>query len=676
MAQAQGVNVVGFFRAEFGQGEAARRVLLALRQAGVPYSAISYDRVPHRQEHPFDANGKPEYAANLLCLNAEHLLQFVQDGGAALLRRRSAAGLWFWEGSRMPRELRPAIDLLDEIWVASDFVAHTIALETDKPVLTFPLPVIAPGPATLTRSDLGIPDDRFVFLFVFDFFSTVERKNPLGLIEAFTRAFPEPGRPLLYLKSINGDRGPGDLRRLEAAVAGRPDIVLSDGYVSGEQLEALTAACDCYVSLHRSEGFGLTIAEAMSLGKPAIATGYSGNLAFMDESSSYLVPYALTELDQAVGPYPAGTVWAEPDLDVAAELMREVVADPEQARERGEAGRAAVADRQSVERAAAFIDGRMPELERIAHERATRETAGTRAAAYLAEGPSLSWDAPSRSGRVGRLYRKLLLRLLRPYLVRQRELETLLSVGIEDLERSRDRLEDGMRELQSSLGDSDRRFDGLEAELYPELYLAEAPEAAQDSAYASFEDVFRGPEERVRGLLEPYVELLRDHGPVLDVGCGRGELLSLLHEAGVEARGVDSDEGMVARARRVGLDVQHNDGIAYLDQLEPASLGAVTAIHVVEHLPYEQLERLFAAARRALRPGGLLVAETINPHSLSAFKTFWVDPTHRGPVFPEVARTLALIHAFASAEIVHPRGSGDPERDRREATEYALIATA
>ena len=95
----------------------------------------------------------------------------------------------------MPRELRPALDLLDEIWVASDFVAETISLETDKPVLTFPLPVIAPEPTTLSRSDLGIPDDRFVFLFVFDFFSTLERKNPLGLVEAFTRAFPEPGGP-------------------------------------------------------------------------------------------------------------------------------------------------------------------------------------------------------------------------------------------------------------------------------------------------------------------------------------------------------------------------------------------------------------------------------------------------------------------------------------------------
>jgi 2-polyprenyl-3-methyl-5-hydroxy-6-metoxy-1,4-benzoquinol methylase len=133
---------------------------------------------------------------------------------------------------------------------------------------------------------------------------------------------------------------------------------------------------------------------------------------------------------------------------------------------------------------------------------------------------------------------------------------------------------------------------------------------------------------------------------------------------------------MVDRAKRLGLDVEHDDGIAYLDRLEAASLGGVTAIHVVEHLPYDQLERLFLAARTALRPGGVLVAETINPHSLSAFKTFWVDPTHRAPIFPEVAHALALIHGFERAEIRYPRGSGDGERDRIEQTEYALVATA
>ncbi len=198
------------------------------------------------------------------------------DGGRDLLRNRYSAGLWFWETSRFPRRFSHALDYLDEVWVASDFVRDAVANETSKPVLTFPLPVLVPEPPALGRADLGLPEDAFVFLFVFDFFSTLERKNPLGLIDAFTRAFPEPGTGLLYLKSINGERSTADLARVREAIGDRPDIVLSDGYLDGDRLTALTALSDCYVSLHRSEGFGLTIAEAMAFGKPAIATALLG----------------------------------------------------------------------------------------------------------------------------------------------------------------------------------------------------------------------------------------------------------------------------------------------------------------------------------------------------------------------------------------------------------------
>jgi glycosyltransferase involved in cell wall biosynthesis/SAM-dependent methyltransferase len=670
-----GVNVIGFFRAEFGQGEAARRLVAALEQAGLPFSTVTYDRVPHRQDHPFvERNGDGSFSNNIVCLNAEHLLQFTLDGGRDMLRDRYSVGLWFWETSRFPLHLRPALDFLDEVWVASDFVGETIANETSKPVLTFPLPVVAPQPSDLTRSDLEVPADAFIFLFVFDFFSTMERKNPLGLIEAFTRAFPEPGRALLYLKSINGEGVPADLARVREAAASRPDIVLSDGYVDAERLAALSALSDCYVSLHRSEGFGLTIAEAMALGKPAIATGYSGNLAFMDADSSYLVPYTLTTLGEDVGPYPAGTVWADPDLDEAARLMRAVVEDPEQARERGLRGKEAVESSQSMERAAAFLAERVPQLERLRGERDARETPGSRAAAYLAFGPSLSWEAPSRSGIAGRYWRRLLLRLLRPYLMRQRELETLLVFGIEDLERSRTRLEETIREVQNVVTDSERRVSRLSEELHAEPYMAE-PEATSQSAYAAFEDVFRGPEERVRELLEPYVELLRGHAPVLDVGCGRGELLQLLSEAGIEARGVDAEAGMVELSRAKGLAVEQADAVSYVERQPDGSLGAIVAIHVIEHLGYEELQRLFELARRSLGPGGLFVAETVNPHSVQAFKTFWVDPTHRAPIFPEVARTLALIQGFSRAEIIYPRGSGDAEADRVGQTEYTLVAS-
>jgi glycosyltransferase involved in cell wall biosynthesis/SAM-dependent methyltransferase len=621
-------------------------------------------------------------------LNAEHLLQFVQGDGRELLRGRYSTGVWFWETGSLPRQLRPAVDLVDEVWVASDFVREAIAAETPKPVLTLPLPVLVPAPPAITRAELGWPDDAIVFLFVFDFFSTLERKNPLGLIEAFKRAFPQPARALLYLKSINGDRAANELERVRAAAEGRSDIVLSDGYVDHDRLTALSALCDCYVSLHRSEGFGLTIAEAMAYGKPAIATGYSGNLAFMDEESSYLVPYSLTALEQAVGPYPAGTVWADPDLDEAARLLREVVENPEQARERGRRGLEAVASRQSLERAASFLAERVPQLERLGAERAARETPASRAAAFLTEGPSLSWDAPSPAGRLGRVWRRVLLRLMRPYLVRQRELETLVVSGIDELERSRDRLEDGIRHIQALLeqlgGRVDELGDGvggvgdqverLMSELQARPYVAETEARSEESAYASFEDVFRGPEERVRRLVEPYVGLLRGHEPVLDVGCGRGELLQLLTEEGIEARGIDVDPGMVERTHARGLPVEQADVVSYLARQREGSLGAVIAVHVIEHLEYQDLQRLFELARRALGPGGVLVAETVNPHSLQAFKTFWVDPTHRAPIFPEVASALALIHGFASAEIVYPRGTGESETDRVEQTEYALVA--
>jgi glycosyltransferase involved in cell wall biosynthesis len=461
--QQAGVNVVGFFKAEFGQGEAARRVVAALERAGIPLATVTYDRIPHRQAHPFETRaGQPIYPVNILCLNAEHLLYFTRSDGRELLRGRCSVGLWFWETSRLPRELRPALDFVEEIWVASPFVAEAISAETAKEVRTFPLPVIVPESTPFYRADLALPEDAFVFAYVFDFFSTIQRKNPLGLIEAYKRAFPEPGRTLLYLKTINGDGAPEDLARVRDAAGGRPDIRLEDGYVAGERLTAITALCDCYVSLHRSEGFGLTIAEAMAFGKPAIATAYSGNLAFMNDETAYLVPYRLTTLDERVGPYPAGTVWADPDTDEAARLMRQVFEDRGEAQERARRGMEAVRELQSLERAADFLAERVPELEKLRLERGARETPASRAALFLAEGPSLSWDVRSWAGPFGRLWRRLLMRALRPYTVRQRELENLLVNGLDELERSRDRLEDTTRELKELVAELAQRVDELD----------------------------------------------------------------------------------------------------------------------------------------------------------------------------------------------------------------------
>jgi SAM-dependent methyltransferase len=199
---------------------------------------------------------------------------------------------------------------------------------------------------------------------------------------------------------------------------------------------------------------------------------------------------------------------------------------------------------------------------------------------------------------------------------------------------------------------------------------------AGEDAYAAFEDVFRGPEERVRELQRPYLAIIGDRAPVLDVGCGRGELLDLLAERGVEARGVDADAGMVARCRAKGHEhVEHGDGLALLESLDEGTLGTVFSAQVVEHLADGGLERLVAGARRALRPGGRLVAETVNPHAPAALHGFWLDPTHRRPIFPETLLTLVRLAGFASAYVFHPGGSGDVEADRGTAPAYAVVAT-
>ena len=183
-------------------------------------------------------------------------------------------------------------------------------------------------PVGIDRRELGLPGDRTIFLFCFDLMSVLERKNPLGLVDAYRRAFgPEDGA-LLVLKIVNGDKCVPDLEALRLAVADRSDIMVIDEYYDAKHLAALMNAADCYVSLHRSEGFGLTMAESMALGKPVIATAYSGNMDFMSPETAYLVRWTKGSVPPDCAPYPIGANWAEPDLDEAARLLRRVFDTP------------------------------------------------------------------------------------------------------------------------------------------------------------------------------------------------------------------------------------------------------------------------------------------------------------------------------------------------------------
>jgi glycosyltransferase involved in cell wall biosynthesis len=466
--QAAGANVIGFFQAEFGQGEVARRLAAALEQGGVPFSTVTlreipHRYIPHRQEHPFVERRGGEYGTNILCVNAEHVPAYYESVGRELLGGRYTVGVWFWETSRFPAELQPALDVVDEVWVASRFVEDAVASETWKPVLTFPLPVEPPREPMLRREDLALPEAEFVFLFVFDFFSTLERKNAIGLVEAFKQAFPPESGAFLLIKTINGNERLADLELLRTAVGGHPDIRVHDGFISPDQIQALTAHADCYVSLHRSEGFGLTIAEAMAYGKPAIATAYSGNLTFMNDDNSYLVPWAPMIVPEECGPYPAGAEWADPDLEAAAALMRHVYEHPEEARERAQRGRQTVLQRHSLERTGSFLSERLMQIERLRTERERVTTPARRVNAYVAAGPSTSWEAPSRFGFFGRLYRRLLRRALQPVLVRQREFELAVAAGLEQAEEMGRQQRDRLNRLEEVARRLDAQVDQLTA---------------------------------------------------------------------------------------------------------------------------------------------------------------------------------------------------------------------
>lgn len=355
-----GVNVVGFLGGDLGIGESARLMIAALEAAGVPHRAVPVDRLTAGAgRSPGAASDAPAadragfYDTTLVCVNAD-LTGAAAAAEPELFARTYRVGMWYWEVEDFPATQHGGFDNVDEVWVATEFVRAAVEPHAPVPVRVVmpPLPQARPAPA-IGRDEIGLPAG-FTFLFVFDHLSTTERKNPWGLVEAFTRAFGPEEDVSLVVKSLNAERRPADAERLRLAAAPHPRVHLDERRLTPAERDALVAHAEAYVSLHRSEGLGLTMAEAMARGKPVVATGYGGNLAFMTEENSYLVPWAPVPIGHAP-PYPPGAVWADPDLDAAGAAMRAVVDDPAGARARGERAARDVAEHHSPEAAAAGV---------------------------------------------------------------------------------------------------------------------------------------------------------------------------------------------------------------------------------------------------------------------------------------------------------------------------------
>jgi len=343
------VRVIGYLGDGLGLGQAARSYVRALRAVGVevetatvpaPMSGRDRDRFWTRRDVEWETGAEPAgpVAVEIVCMNPPELVRACRTGVVSAERNRRI-GVWAWELDSLPTDWADAFPLVDEVWAYSEYVAQALRPSVPVPVEVMPLAIDIPD----RHDDSAVETAPFTFLFVFDLMSSIERKNPLGLIEAFKRAF-EPGEgPRLLLKTSNGDNQPEQLERVKVAAIDRPDIDVVDEFMSAPERDALIASCDCYVSLHRAEGFGLTIAEAMAAGRPTIATGFSGNLDFTAEDCAHLVRWTAATVEDGDAIYPAGARWAEPDVDHAAALMRGVYGERSAARALGRRGRDHVA---------------------------------------------------------------------------------------------------------------------------------------------------------------------------------------------------------------------------------------------------------------------------------------------------------------------------------------------
>jgi glycosyltransferase involved in cell wall biosynthesis len=387
-SEAGGLNVVGLLSAQLGVGEHGRLALHSVRDSGIPFSIIDHDDTIHQRE-PSTLDGWPAngfaYDIDLLLVNADQTETALRHFGRPGHPLRTTIGLWAWEVPSFPDRFHSAYDLVSEVWVLSDFVRQALtpsASEHGREVVVYPIPLPyvrerhKPSHYEDMLTPLGLNTARPFFSFMFDYFSVAERKQPWRTIEAFMRAFPieTQNGPQLVIKSMNHRYFPVERERTRLAARGRSDVIFIEEYLPVVQRDALVSAATAYVSLHRAEGFGLTLAEAMGAGTPCIATSWSGNLDFMSSQNSFLVDVELVDIPISVPAYGGLGRWAEPSVDHGASLMQFILDQPDVA-----AAKAAQAVVDLQQRNHSGADAQFV-LERVRRLRSTRPLPGTQGA--------------------------------------------------------------------------------------------------------------------------------------------------------------------------------------------------------------------------------------------------------------------------------------------------------
>jgi glycosyltransferase involved in cell wall biosynthesis len=346
------ITLIGHPFGSTGRAQHIRAVWRALRTAGIAASIVDIVPTPAMDDPGLVAEFGPHLTETLSGGIRVFHLNGAEIGSRVLPLLHAAHGAFpasynivfpAWELPRYPAEWGHRLDRFDEVWTATRFADDAIRPAVNVPVWHIPN-ACEPHVATpLRRAHFAIPERRFAVLFYFDFWSYAPRKNPAAVVETFARTLAaRPGAELqLVLKLGHSSHDVVTAEELRADIARFGDrVTLIDATLSDNEAKNLVRCCDCFLSLHRSEGFGRGPAEAMFFGKPVIATGWSGNMEYMQPDNSFPVRYTLVPVGLGEYPFGDGQVWAEPDVAHAAELLIGLIDDPPHAQAIGARARA------------------------------------------------------------------------------------------------------------------------------------------------------------------------------------------------------------------------------------------------------------------------------------------------------------------------------------------------
>lgn len=323
----QGVNIMGPVKAQMGIGQCCRFLVSEFDASGIKYCVQNFNLLGNVQngDTSFDdiLTEETPYGINLIVMEPTELMFRCTQFDQNMWNDKYNVGFWSWELEDFPKEWTPAIDLLDEIWTPSEFTSDSIRKVTNKPVHTIPYNVTAHTDDKYDRKYFGLPEDKFLFLIMFDFNSTMVRKNPVGAIEAYKKAFDVNDDSVgLVIKTSNTDFD--KIESVKKLLEGYKNIYFITEVLEKTAVNSLIKDVDVFVSLHRAEGFGIVMAEAMLVNTVCIATNWSSNIEFMNKDIACMVDYTFVTLEKDASPYRKGSKWADADTDQAAGYMKKL----------------------------------------------------------------------------------------------------------------------------------------------------------------------------------------------------------------------------------------------------------------------------------------------------------------------------------------------------------------